>query len=182
MGEQICGLLLIGSYFQWTPLGAKKIVSKNQPKRYPHRKAHSAAKSWNNEKSESTKVTTKRLCENSFIRFFWCNSRQEKKLLEGAEFGITGSRCLNVLVWFWGSTTSLLPCCVLTLDIHAHSSPLPTNPCRLLMNVTGRIPGWPSWSRSSSPSASPSPSWWWAQPWSTPVSLPCWYGSLLRVS
>lgn len=46
---------------------------------------------------------------------------------------------------------------------------LPTGPCRLLMNVTRVSPGWPSWSRSSSPSASPSPSWWWAQPWSTPV-------------
>lgn len=41
------------------------------------------------------------------------------------------------------------------------------------MNVTGVSPGWPSWSKSSSPSASPSPSWWWAQPWSTPVGAPC---------
>lgn len=50
-------------------------------------------------------------------------------------------------------------------------TPLPTITCRLLMNVTGRTPGWLSWSRSSSPSVSASPSWWWDLPWNTPVSF-----------
>lgn len=45
-----------------------------------------------------------------------------------------------------------------------------TPPCRSLMSVTGPTPGWPSWSRCSSPSASPCPSWWWDPPWSIPVS------------
>lgn len=50
-------------------------------------------------------------------------------------------------------------------------TPLPTITCRLLMNVTGRTPGWLSWSRSSSPSVSACPSWWWDLPWNTPVSF-----------